>query len=138
MAKYRSPEVGEQISRRGARLARREEAACSPHVTDEQRSQAGCIGGPAVRQLSGRGARHIARFLRPISSKPDAIRFDPRRRAPVLSLLGLGSSFLLLLPRCSCEGEGPIGSAPVEMNLTFVEVDPCSGAPVPHRIPDDY
>ena len=31
--------------RRGARIARREEGACREYVTDEQRSEAGCIGG---------------------------------------------------------------------------------------------
>jgi hypothetical protein len=31
--------------RRGARIARREEGACRAHVTDEQRREAGCIGG---------------------------------------------------------------------------------------------
>ena len=33
------------LGRRGARIARREEGACRVHVTDEQRSEAGCIGG---------------------------------------------------------------------------------------------
>lgn len=43
-----------------------------------------------------------------------------------------------LVPRCSCEGDGEIQRAAVEMKLTLVEVDPCSNAAVPRRIPDDY
>jgi hypothetical protein len=39
---------GDVFGRRGARIARREEGACRAHVTDEQRSEAGCIGGRDV------------------------------------------------------------------------------------------
>ncbi|MEQ8276671.1 MAG: choice-of-anchor D domain-containing protein [Deltaproteobacteria bacterium] len=42
------------------------------------------------------------------------------------------------LPRCSCD-EGPgIQRAAVQMKLTYVEEEPCSGAQIPRRIPDDY
>ena len=43
-----------------------------------------------------------------------------------------------LLPRCSCEEGDGIQRANVEMALTFIEEDSCSGTPVPRRIPDDY
>ena len=36
---------GDVFGRRGARIARREEEECREHVTDEQRREAGCIGG---------------------------------------------------------------------------------------------
>jgi hypothetical protein len=36
------------FGRRGARIARREEGECPVHLTDEQRSEAGCIGGRDV------------------------------------------------------------------------------------------
>src|SRR5437773_286299 len=39
---------------RGPRIARREEGACRAHVTDEQRSEAGCIGGQNGAVISGR------------------------------------------------------------------------------------
>ena len=39
--------------RRGSRIARREEGACRVHVTDEQRSEAGCIGGQNDAVISG-------------------------------------------------------------------------------------
>ncbi|MCC7381626.1 MAG: choice-of-anchor D domain-containing protein [Deltaproteobacteria bacterium] len=57
-------------------------------------------------------------------------------RARTLLLVGL--STLAALPRCSCEGEPDIGRAAVEMQLSLVEIDPCSNAAVPRRIPDDY
>ena len=40
--------------RRGARLARREERAYREYVSDEQRSQAGCIGGQSGTLIRGR------------------------------------------------------------------------------------
>jgi hypothetical protein len=39
---------GDVFGRRGARIARREEGECREHLTDEQRSEAGCIGGRYV------------------------------------------------------------------------------------------
>ncbi len=46
--------------------------------------------------------------------------------------------FTGLLPRCSCD-EGPgIQRAAVQMKLTYVEEEPCSGAQIPRRIPDDF
>jgi hypothetical protein len=47
-------------------------------------------------------------------------------------------SISALLPRCSCDEGQDIRRAAVEMKLTFVEEDSCSGAQVPRRIPDDY
>lgn len=53
----------------------------------------------------------------------------------------VGTAFLLCaatsLARCSCE-EGGVQQALVEMDLTLIEIDPCSGAAVPRRVPDDY
>ncbi len=57
-----------------------------------------------------------------------------RSRNTSLMLASLG---VALLPRCSCE-EGTIERAAVDMSLTFIETDSCSGAQVPRRIPDDY
>jgi hypothetical protein len=36
----------------GARIARREEGECRAHLTDEQRSEAGCIDGQNVTVIS--------------------------------------------------------------------------------------
>src|SRR5918996_2654681 len=56
------PSLTRRPGRRGARLARREEGAYRVYATDEQRSQAGCIGvqdwhrysvtGPKGRRIS--------------------------------------------------------------------------------------
>lgn len=43
---------------------------------------------------------------------------------------------VLGLPNCSCE-EGGVQRLTSEMDLTFIEPDPCSGAEIPRRIPDD-
>ena len=53
------------------------------------------------------------------------------------TMLALGLA-TVALPRCNCDTEPAIGRAAVELKLTLVEVDPCSGAPVSRRIPDDY
>ncbi len=49
----------------------------------------------------------------------------------------LGVLALAGLPKCSCEAEPGITGLKSEMELTFVEPDPCSGVEVPRRIPDD-
>jgi len=41
------------------------------------------------------------------------------------------------LPKCSCE-EGTINRAKSEMNLTFVEIDSCTMAAIPRRLPDAF
>ena len=51
--------------------------------------------------------------------------------------LAVGLVALAALPKCSCETEPGVQRASVEMDLTFVEVDACSGAAIPRRIPDD-
>src|SRR5687767_5299193 len=56
----------------------------------------------------------------------------------VRSLLFSSIAIAALLPRCSCDEGQNIQRAAVEMKLTFVEVDSCSGAAVPRRIPDDF
>lgn len=55
-----------------------------------------------------------------------------------LTLILGGLTMAGLLPRCNCD-EGPgIQRAEVQMMLTYVEEEPCSGAQIPRRIPDDY
>ncbi len=56
-------------------------------------------------------------------------------RIHTLVALALAS---LALPRCSCDEDRQLGPVPVEMRLTLLEQDPCSGAGVARRIPDDY
>src|SRR6266540_5643229 len=56
------PEISASFhGRRGARIARREEGACRAHVTDEQRSEAGCIGGQDGAVISGLALRALRR-----------------------------------------------------------------------------
>lgn len=43
-----------------------------------------------------------------------------------------------LLPRCSCDDESGIARAQVELHMSFLERDTCSGLDVGRRIPDDY
>ena len=50
----------------------------------------------------------------------------------------LGLSAMALTPRCSCDTSPEIGRAAVQMRLTLVEIDPCSGSAIPRNIPDDY
>lgn len=56
------------------------------------------------------------------------------RRPPLLAFLLAAAA----LPRCSCDDGQQLGPVPVEMRLTLLEQDPCSGAGVARRIPDDY
>ncbi len=63
---------------------------------------------------------------------------DGRKNKRVQGLLSVGLFATAVLPRCDCGDEGGIAKKPIEMLLTLVEVDPCSGAAVPRRIPDDY
>ena len=48
---------GDVFGRRGARIARREEEECREHLTDEQRSEAGCIGGRYVAVIVKRSTK---------------------------------------------------------------------------------
>ncbi len=60
-----------------------------------------------------------------------------RKKSTHWTWLALGLA-TVALPRCSCDAEPSIGRAAVELKLTLVETDPCSGVPVVRRIPDDY
>lgn len=57
-----------------------------------------------------------------------------RARQMVLGTLGV----LALVPRCNCDTSEGIQRAAVEMTLTYLEVDSCSSAVIPRRLPDDY
>ena len=61
------------------------------------------------------------------------LKRNDNRKVLILGLFALG-----LVPRCNCDAEPSLVRAPVEMALTLVEIDACSGAAIPRRIPDDY
>ncbi len=42
------------------------------------------------------------------------------------------------LPHCSCDDESGIARAQVELHMSFLEKDSCSGLDIGRRIPDDY
>src|ERR1700704_4727175 len=46
-----------------ARIARREEGECREHLTDEQRREAGCIGGRYVAVIVKRSTKHPAGLM---------------------------------------------------------------------------
>ncbi|MCA9551454.1 MAG: choice-of-anchor D domain-containing protein [Myxococcales bacterium] len=54
--------------------------------------------------------------------------------ALILGALGVTAA----LPRCSCEDTPGISRASVELHMSFLETDSCSGAQINRRIPDDY
>lgn len=51
-----------------------------------------------------------------------------------VAALGIASA----LPRCACDDESGIARAQVELHMSFLERDTCSGLDVGRRIPDDY
>ena len=54
--------------------------------------------------------------------------------ALILGAMGITAS----LPRCSCEDTPGIARAEVELHMSFLETDSCSGVQIGRRIPDDY
>src|SRR5687768_15977800 len=90
---------------------------------------------------SGRGGHlpvsYFAWRFRPLTSRSVRGRTVRVTSNKVRSLLLSSIAILALLPRCSCDEQG-IQRAAVEMKLTFLETDTCSGAAVPRRIPDDF